>query len=85
MLKNVWARAIWSEYCKYFDELLNAAKIPVIVVPILLPSIKGKTLSSETAPRPTNGVNNEVKTELLCIKSVKTAPIFSFKSIQFAD
>ena len=42
----------------------NAARIPVKVVPILLPKVSGKILSKSTNPKPTNGIKLEVKTEL---------------------
>ena len=39
ILNKVWHRAIWSEFFKFCDA--NAVKMPVIVVPILLPSTNG--------------------------------------------
>ena len=64
ILKNVWHKAICNERFKLDDED-NAAKIPVIVVPILLPRVSGKMRSIDTIPIPTRGTRVEVKTELL--------------------
>ena len=60
-------------------DAANAAKMPVKVVPILLPKVSGKILSKSTNPKPTSGINELVKTELdwtinKAIKPVKYLP-----------
>ena len=56
------------------DDALNAASIPVTVVPILAPRISGNTLSSVNKPKLTNGTNELVNTEELCTNIVKPQP-----------
>ena len=73
-LKRVWQSAICNEYRKLAEP--KAANIPVIVVPMLEPNVRGKTLSNETRPRPTKGTSVEVNTELLWTMIVKKHPTF---------
>ena len=75
MLKRVWQRAICKAKLRVLGGELSAANIPVIVVPMLDPKIRGKTRSIETRPMPTNGVRVDVKTELLWMITVRAAPI----------
>jgi hypothetical protein len=39
------------------------------------PIVNGNIRSIETSPKPTNGFNELIKTELLCTKIVKKQPI----------
>ena len=79
ILKNIWHNAICKDdlNCSGVDELLeaSAAKRPVIVVPMFEPIVNGNIRSIETSPKPTNGFNELIKTELLCTKIVKKQPI----------
>ena len=47
----------------------------VVVVPMLLPRVRGYILSILITPSPTSGVSVEVKTLLLCRRNVNTTPI----------
>ena len=76
ILKNIWHNAICKDdlNCCGVDELLeaNAAKRPVIVVPMFEPIVNGNIRSIETSPKLTNnGFNELIKTELFCTKIVK--------------
>jgi hypothetical protein len=57
-----------------FDDAARAAKMPVIVVPILEPSISGNTLSRLIRPILTRGTNELVNTDELWTKMVKPQP-----------
>ena len=54
--------------------------LPVTVVPIFEPSVRGNTRSNETKPKPTKGVNVLVKTELLWITIVNKQPSYMTNS-----
>jgi len=60
MLKNKCANATWSEA---FPEVTMEAMIPVRVVPMLAPRVKGYICSKRSTPRPTKGVSVEVVME----------------------
>jgi len=53
----------------------KAAKMEVVVVPILAPSVSGYILSIDIIPIPTNGVRAEVKMELDWTRKVRPVPI----------
>ena len=48
--------------------------MPVIVVPIFDPNVNGYMRSIVMIPRPTSGVNVDVKIELLCTSIVNIQP-----------
>ena len=73
-LKSVWHRAIWRDFWIDFESALNAASIPVTVVPIFAPRIRGKTLSIVNSPKLTNGTSDDVNTDELCTNIVKPHP-----------
>jgi hypothetical protein len=79
-LKSEWHNAICSEYFSVFAGPLILAKIPVTVVPIFEPMVKGNTRSSVTKPMPTNGVSVDVKTELDWTIIVKMQPSLKLNS-----
>ena len=62
ILKNKWHNAICR--ANLSSSHAKAANIPVAVVPIFEPNVKGYTLSKATIPRPTRGVRADVKIEL---------------------
>ena len=64
ILKNKWHNAICRAGASSSPSEAKAANIPVAVVPIFEPNVKGYTLSKATIPRPTRGVRAEVKIEL---------------------
>ena len=53
---------------------VKAAKIPVIVVPILAPRVKGKIFLSESTPAPASGITNDVVMDELCTITVIIEP-----------
>ena len=74
MLNREWQNAIWREYLIEDGLALNAASIPVTVVPIFEPKVNGNTLSIDTRPRPTRGVRVDMKTDELWITIVRKQP-----------
>lgn len=79
MLKKRWQKATCSDRGMDSASCASADKIPVIVVPILEPRVRGYIRSSSITPMPTSGVKVEVKIELLCTRMVKPAPKRSAK------
>lgn len=75
MLKNKWHKAICNEFGMASSLCAKAAKMAVVVVPILAPSVSGYILSMATTPMPTSGVRADVNTELDCTKIVRPVPI----------
>ncbi len=79
MLNKVWQSAIWSDFWIDFESALNAASIPVTVVPIFAPRINGNTLSSVNNPKLTNGTSDDVNTDELWTNIVKPHPNYKLK------
>ena len=65
MLKKKWHREIWSELLRLLPGPAKAVIIAVVVVPKLVPSMRGYALSMVTTPIPISGVMVDVNTELL--------------------
>lgn len=75
MLKKVWHNAICNELRSSRAVVaVNAAIIPVIVVPIFDPNVNGYIRSRVIIPRPTSGVKVDVNIELLCTSIVNMQP-----------
>jgi hypothetical protein len=75
ILKKVWHKAICNEFRSSWAVVaVNAAIIPVIVVPILDPNVNGYIRSIDIIPRPTSGVKVDVNIELLCTSIVNIQP-----------
>jgi hypothetical protein len=60
----------------------RAANMAVVVVPMLLPRVRGYILSMLITPSPTRGVRVEVNTLLLCSRKVKITPIIMNKYLE---
>lgn len=75
MLKNKWQKAICKANCKAGPLVARAARRPVVVVPILEPSVRGYMRSREMTPMPAKGVRADVKMELLCTRMVMMQPM----------
>ena len=65
MLKKRWQKASCSDDANVSASAANAANIPVVVVPIFAPKVRGYILSILIIPTPTKGVNVEVKIDEL--------------------
>ena len=72
MLKKKWQNAICSVLTR--SLLARAARMPVVVVPMFEPRVRGYILSILITPTPTSGVILEVNTELLCTTIVSPQP-----------
>ena len=78
LCKLIKQKSIKQKYIFYFDlkfifSFLNDSPNS----PIFDPKVRGKTLSNETKPMPTNGVKVDVNTELLWNNTVMAAPSYS--------
>ena len=73
----MWQSAIWSALSNEPDEL-KAASIPVIVVPIFEPRIRGNARSIVINPMLVNGTSDDVNTDELWTRIVKPQPNYIF-------
>lgn len=56
------------------SSVAKAARIEVVVVPMLAPRVIGYILSRPITPTPTKGVRADVKIELDCTRKVNPVP-----------
>lgn len=89
MLKNKWQNANCSVFFRLLESAASAAKIPerdsqtnerecghkpVVVVPMLDPSVNGYIRSRDITPMPAKGVSADVNMELLWTRIVIIQP-----------
>ena len=74
ILKSRWHTAIWTACCRDSGSLAMAASMEVVVVPMLLPRVRGYIRSRLITPMPTRGVRVEVNTLELCSRKVRIVP-----------